>query len=49
MGAFLNVRINSSGLEDKAYVSQALEDGRRLQNEAQSLEAEILGMVEAKL
>ncbi|HVT13007.1 MAG TPA: glutamate formimidoyltransferase [Fimbriimonadaceae bacterium] len=49
MGAFLNVRINSSSLDDKAFVEAAVSEGRRLQDEALSKEAEILRIVEAKL
>lgn len=49
MGAYLNVRINASSLDDKAFVQQALEEGARLVAEAQGLEADILGIVESKL
>ena len=49
MGANLNVRINASGLDDKAYVEKALAEGARLQQEAQALEAEIIAIVESKM
>ncbi len=49
MGAYLNVRINASGLEDKAYAEQALAEGKRLQDETQAVESEILAVVETKL
>lgn len=49
LGAFLNVRINLAGLEDKKFAEQALAEGQRLVEEAQALEAEILAVVEGKL
>jgi glutamate formiminotransferase / formiminotetrahydrofolate cyclodeaminase len=49
IGAFLNVRINSSSLEDKVYVAQVLAEGQRLDESAQALEAEILAIVSRKM
>ncbi|MFI5387110.1 MAG: glutamate formimidoyltransferase [Fimbriimonadales bacterium] len=49
MGAFLNVRINEGGLEDKAFVDQALAEGRSLQEQAQAKESEILWIAESKI
>ncbi len=49
MGAYLNVKINSSGLDDKDFVKQALMEGERLVGETQGLEAEIIGIVENKI
>lgn len=49
MGAFLNVRINAAGLEDKVYVSKVIAEGQGLQDKAQALEAEIIRFVESKL
>ena len=49
MGAFLNVRINASSLEDKAFVASVLEEGAKLQESAQARETEILRIVEQKL
>ncbi len=49
MGAYLNVQINASGLQDKAFVEAALAEGARLQEEAQAKESEILESVRAKL
>ncbi len=49
MGAFLNVRINVAGLEDKDFVEHALAEGGAKVEAAKALEAEILEIVGAKL
>lgn len=49
MGAFLNVRINASGLEDKAFVTDILKRGEEIQNKAIELEKTILEIVNAKI
>ena len=49
MGAYMNVRINASGLDDKAWVDDLLARGRQVQERAQALEAEILAIVDPKL
>ena len=49
MGAYLNVKINSGDLEDKAYVLDILKSGAEIEKQAQDLEAEILKIVESKL
>lgn len=49
MGAFLNVRINAAGLEDKAFVNDITARGQDLEKKAQELEAEILKIVNSKL
>jgi glutamate formiminotransferase/formiminotetrahydrofolate cyclodeaminase len=48
-GAALNVRINSSGLEDKTKVDEYLRRAEEAVSRAESLEKEILGIVEDKL
>lgn len=48
-GAFLNVRINSSSLEDRAAVEDFETRGRAIEERAEVLEAEILAIVVAKL
>ncbi|MCZ6599106.1 MAG: glutamate formimidoyltransferase [Planctomycetota bacterium] len=45
MGAFLNVRINTGSLEDKAAVEDFLARGAEIQDRANALEAEILEAV----
>lgn len=49
MGAFMNVRINASGVADKEWVADIVARGRQIQEEAQTLEAEILAIVDPKL
>jgi glutamate formiminotransferase / formiminotetrahydrofolate cyclodeaminase len=49
MGANLNVKINASGLEDKAFVDAALEEGANLEESAQRQESEILTLVAGHL
>jgi len=49
MGAFLNVKINASGLHDKAYVEKVLAEGNLVQEKALALESEILDIVNSKI
>jgi len=49
IGAFLNVKINASGLHDKAYVEKVLAEGNRLQESAMAMESEILSIVNSKI
>lgn len=49
MGAFLNVKINASGLDDKAYVENILAKGKAVEDKAQALEAEILAITNKKI
>jgi len=49
MGAFLNVRINASGLTDKSFVDNILAKGKKLQDAAIEQETEILKIVESKI
>ena len=49
MGAFLNVKINASGLKDKEFVQRVTDEGAQLQKRAIEQEAEILAIVEQKL
>jgi glutamate formiminotransferase / formiminotetrahydrofolate cyclodeaminase len=48
-GAFMNVKINCSGLEDKVFVKEMLERGEALLSEAEVLHDEIINVVEKKL
>jgi glutamate formiminotransferase/formiminotetrahydrofolate cyclodeaminase len=48
-GAWLNVRTNATGIEDKRAIAQILAEGARLDAEAAQREGEILGIVEAKM
>ncbi len=49
MGAFLNVKINASGVEDKTFVENILAKGQSIEERAIELEAEILGLVNIKI
>jgi glutamate formiminotransferase/formiminotetrahydrofolate cyclodeaminase len=49
MGAFMNVRINASGYDDKAYVSDIIAKGKDLENKTVAMEAEILKVVNEKI
>ena len=49
MGAYLNVKINASGLNDKTYVAQVIEEGAAIQQQAMVFESEILAIVNAKI
>ncbi|MEI6576365.1 MAG: glutamate formimidoyltransferase [Bacteroidota bacterium] len=49
MGAYLNVKINAGGLDDKAFIQKILDDGSALELQSQALEAEILAVVNSKI
>ncbi len=49
MGAFLNVKINASGLDDKDYVASILSKGKAIEEKAQALEIEILAITNKKI
>jgi len=49
MGAYLNVKINASGLKDKDKASEFISKGAEIVKKAQQMEAEILSIVESKI
>lgn len=49
VGAFLNVKINASGLDDKAYAEKIIREGEDVVEKAVQLEAEILQIVHSKI
>lgn len=49
MGAFMNVRINAGGFDDKAFVTDIIAKGKELENQTISLEADILKIVNKKI
>jgi len=49
MGAFLNVKINASGLADKDYAAKKIAEGEDIQNKAQEMEQQILAIVNQKI
>ncbi len=49
MGAFMNVRINASGYDDKKFVEEIIEKGKQIENKTIDLETEILKIVNQKI
>lgn len=49
LGAYLNVRINAGGLEDKSYVERILQEAKAIAEKAEQKEKSILQTVEGKL
>ncbi|MCZ6652833.1 MAG: glutamate formimidoyltransferase [Planctomycetota bacterium] len=49
MGAFLNVKINASGVEDKKWMKDILTRGEEIQTKAVALEQDILAIVNEKM
>ncbi len=49
LGAYLNVRINASGMSDKNFLEKALAQAETFKQETLAMEAEILRIVETKL
>lgn len=49
MGAFMNVRINASGYDDKAFVEEVIRKGREIEAATIALEKEILELVDLKI
>ena len=48
-GAFLNVKINTGGLQDKKFVTKMLKEGKQLIKKADKMEKEILAIVNKKI
>ena len=49
MGAFLNVKVNTQGFDDKKFVDEVISKGAELENKAIQKEKEILEIVENKI
>lgn len=49
MGAFLNVKINASGLKDKNFASEIISKAEAIQQQAKALEEEVLNLVNEKI
>jgi glutamate formiminotransferase/formiminotetrahydrofolate cyclodeaminase len=49
MGAFMNVRINAAGYDDKAFVASLIAKGKQIEDAAIALEKEILEVVNEKI
>jgi len=48
-GAFLNVKINASGLKDKNFVKSVIEKGAEIESKTEAAEMEILKIINAKI
>lgn len=48
-GAFLNVKINAAGLDDKDYAQKMIAEGEDVVRQAENLEKEILTIVDVKI
>jgi glutamate formiminotransferase/formiminotetrahydrofolate cyclodeaminase len=49
MGAFMNVRINAAGYEDKTFVDDIIAKGKEIEDRTIAAEKEILAIVNAKI
>ena len=49
IGAFMNVRINATGYNDKAYTADIIAKGEDIEKKTMALEGEILGLVNEKI
>lgn len=49
MGAYLNVKINAAGLDDKTYAADIIARGAAIQEKTMKLETEILAIVNGKI
>jgi glutamate formiminotransferase/formiminotetrahydrofolate cyclodeaminase len=49
LGAFMNVRINASGYDDKTYVNDIIAKGKKIENDTIALEKEIIEIVNKKI
>ena len=49
IGAFLNVKVNAAGLNDKTFVKEILIKGEEIEIKAKSKESELLALVNAKI
>ena len=49
MGAFMNVRINAAGYDDKTYITDIIAKGKDIEDKTIALEAEILKVVNEKI
>jgi len=49
LGAFLNVKVNTTGLDDKAYAAAVLAEGEKMAAAAEAAEREVLAAVQARI
>ena len=49
LGAFMNVKINAAGYKDKSFTDAVIAEGSKIEQEAITLEHEIIGIVNGKI
>lgn len=49
IGAYLNVKINAKDLNDESFVNEVLENGKKIVDQANALEQEIVALASAKI
>ena len=49
LGAFMNVRINAAGYDDKTFVTDIIAKGRAIEEKTIAMETQILQMVNQKI
>lgn len=49
LGAFMNVRVNGTGCDDKAFMNDILVKGKEIENKTIALEAEIIKLVDGTI
>ena len=49
IGAFLNVKINASGINDKDFCNKLITEGNKIVNKTNQMEKEILNFIESKI
>jgi glutamate formiminotransferase / formiminotetrahydrofolate cyclodeaminase len=48
-GAYMNVKINAGGIDDKEFVNKLIEEGAAIEKLAEHLEKEIVEVVDRKI
>jgi glutamate formiminotransferase/formiminotetrahydrofolate cyclodeaminase len=49
LGAYMNVKINASGLKDRSFADEIIEKGRIIESESIRIEAEIISLLNRKI
>lgn len=49
IGAFMNVRINATGYDDKGYVAEIIRQGHEIESGTKALETEIINYIDGKI
>jgi glutamate formiminotransferase/formiminotetrahydrofolate cyclodeaminase len=49
MGAYMNVRINATGYDDKVFVDEIIAKGKGIEEKTIALESQILRIIDGKI